>query len=208
MKKEKLVALTFDDGPSITTTPLILDIIEKYHITASFFLIGNHINDKTKSILERELSLGCEIHNHSWSHPDMTKLTNEQINEEVHKTDKCIYQMVGVRPKFFRPPYIAIKDVMHEVIDLPFISGINCLDWEDIVTAEQRSKILLEKVQDGDIILLHDFEGNTNTVEALPAMITGLLEEGYTFVTITELFERRGINPNVKNVTWSNCWQR
>lgn len=207
MNNEKMVALTFDDGPNLTTTNSVLDIIEIYHITASFFLIGQYINKETKQVMERELSLGCEIHNHSWSHPDMTKLTLEQIKEEVDKTNECIYEMVGVQPKFFRPPYIAINDSMYEVIQHPFISGINCMDWDASVTAEQRTNMLLEKVQDGDIILLHDLEKNINTVKALPAMIKGLIKRGYTLVTISELFQRKGIDPNKKYMTWSNCLQ-
>ena len=97
--------------------------------------------------------------------------------------------MVGVTPKFFRPPYISTSPTMYESIDLPFINGINCEDWTPTVTAEERVNRILNNVKDGDIVLLHDFSGNKNTVDALDDMITGLLEDGYALVTLSKLFE-------------------
>ncbi len=200
----KLIALTFDDGPNLTITPLVLDILEKYNIPASFFLVGQHITDATKPVMERQLSLGCEINSHSWSHSYMDQLTEEQIKEEMQNTRDIIHDMVGIYPAFFRPPYISTNTTMYEIIDLPFINGIACLDWEEAVTSKMRTEGILNKVKDGDIILLHDFEGNTQTVEALDPIIQGLLEQGYEFVTVSQLFEYKGVNPSIKNVLWTN----
>ncbi|HKL98703.1 MAG TPA: polysaccharide deacetylase family protein [Mobilitalea sp.] len=201
---KKLVALSFDDGPTLETTPLVLDKLEANGVVASFFLIGKNITDETKPLMERELDLGCEINNHSWNHLSMSSMTPEEIKEEIKLTNDKIFETVGVTPVFFRPPYISTSNVMYENIDLSFINGINCSDWEASVTAEKRVETILANVKDGDIILLHDFANNTNTVDALDGIIQGLKDDGYVFVTIGKLFELKGIDPNVENKLWSN----
>lgn len=201
---KKLVALTFDDGPNLDITPLVLDKLEKHGVVATFFLIGNLINENTKPVIKRQLELGCEIANHSWNHKYMDKMTAEEIKEEIEKTNKIIYEITGTTPKFFRPPYIALSPTMFEAIDLAFINGINCMDWDPSVSAEDRVKGILENVKDGDIILIHDFSGNINTVNALDDIIRGLLDDGYALVTVSRLFELKGVDPNVKNKIWTN----
>lgn len=204
---EKMVALTFDDGPNLSTTPLVLDKLEKHAVVASFFLIGEYITENTRPVIERELKLGCEICNHSWSHSYMDKMESEPIQKEIKDTSRLLQQMFGIVPAFFRPPYIAVNDEMYDLIELPFINGINCLDWEAKVTAEERVEGILTKVKDGDIILLHDFVDNTNTVEALDGIINGLKEQGFTMVTISSLFELKGINPREHHKLWSNVYE-
>lgn len=201
---KKLIALTFDDGPNLTITPQVLDILEKYSIPASFFLIGNKVSESTKPVMERMLELGCEINNHSWSHIAMNTLTEDEIKEEIQKTNDIIVEMVGVQPAFFRPPYISWNNTMYENIDLPFICGILANDWVATQTAKMRTEAILNSVKEGDIILLHDFEGNTQTVEALDDIITGLLDQDYAFVTVSQLFELKGIDPNVEYHMWTN----
>lgn len=201
---KKLVALTFDDGPNLDTTPLVLDKLEEHGVVATFFLIGNNINENTKPVMERQLELGCEIANHSWSHSYMNQMTAEEIMDEIEKTNNIIYEMVKITPKFFRPPYIATSPTMYEAIDLPFINGINCMDWDPSVSPEDRAKSILENVKDGDIILLHDFSGNINTVNALDDIIRGLIDDGYALVTLSKLFELKGVDPNVGNKIWTN----
>lgn len=201
---KKLVALTFDDGPNLQTTPLMLDKLEEHGVVASFFLIGQYINEDTKPVMERELELGCEINNHSWSHSNMSAFTPEKIKEEIKKTSDIINETVGVSPKFFRPPYIAVSAAMYENIDLPFINGINCVDWDASVSSDKRIETILNNVKDGDIILLHDFNGNQNTVDALDGIIQGLKDDGYAFVTVSKLFELKEVDPNVENKIWTN----
>ena len=192
---KKMVALTFDDGPSETTLE-VLDILEKYEVKATFFLIGELITEKTIPIMKRELELGCEIQNHSFTHSDMTKLSAEEIREEIKKTSDAIYNAVGVEPKFFRPPYILTNDVMFENIDLNFIVGLGCNDWVAEASAQERTQLLLDNVKDGTMVLLHDFYGNVNTLQALPAMIEGLKEQGYTFVPLSELIYKENYHMN------------
>lgn len=201
---KKLVALTFDDGPNLDITPLVLDKLEDHGVVASFFLIGNNISENTKPVMERQLELGCEIANHSWSHKDMKQFTPEELIDEIDKTNEIIKEMVGVTPLFFRPPYISTSPTMYEAIDLAFINGIGCNDWVSTVTAEERADKVLSTVKDGDIILLHDFNGNKNTVDALDDIIQGLIDDGYALVTVSKLFELKGVDPNVENKIWTN----
>jgi len=189
----KYVALTFDDGPNTTTTPAVLDMLEKYDITASFFLIGTNINDGSAEVVKRAYDMGCEINNHSKSHPYMNEMTVDEIIEQFTYTDDLIYEITGERSKFFRPPYIAVSQDMLDNIDVPFISGIGCNDWDDKVTVERRHAMIMRQVKDGSIILLHDADGNSKTVEALDLIIPDMLEQGYKFVTMSELFEVYGV---------------
>lgn len=192
---KKVIALTFDDGPNTTTTVEMLDQLEKYEVVASFFVVGNSITEESGEVMKRAYDMGCEIGNHSQTHSDMTKMTEEDIREEIRYTSDMVEEITGEAPHFFRPPYISVNDTMFDAIDLPFISGYGANDWEDTVTAEQRASKILDQVSDGSIILLHDMAGNSKTVEALDLLIPALLEDGYTFVTISDLFAAKGVTP-------------
>ena len=196
----KYIALTFDDGPNATTTNDVIDKLEKYDIVASFFLIGNNINDESAKAVKRAYDLGCEIDNHSRTHSNMTELSAEDIRAEFEYTDEKVYEITGEHTKFFRPPYISVHQIMFDNIDVPFIAGIGANDWEDRVTAEMRARMILKQAKDGDIILLHDAEGNSMTVEALDTIIPELQKQGYKFVTVTELFKIKGIEPDMEKV--------
>lgn len=187
------IAITFDDGPNATTTMEILDVLEKYQVRASFFLIGNNINDESAKSVKRAYDLGCDIENHSKTHSYMDKMTADEIKEEVDFVNEKVKEITGSTPKFFRPPYIAVNNTMYDNIDMTFISGYGCNDWEDRVTADYRAKYLEKKAADGVIFLLHDAEGNSKTVEALDKAIPILLEKGFQFATISELFELKGV---------------
>lgn len=187
------IAITFDDGPNATTTMEILDVLEKYQVRASFFLIGTNINDESAKSVKRAYDLGCDIENHSKTHSYMDKMTADEIKDEVAYVNDKVKEITGTTPKFFRPPYIAVNNTMYDNIDMTFISGYGCNDWEDRVTAEYRAKYLEKKAADGVIFLLHDAEGNSKTVEALDKAIPILLEKGFQFATISELFELKGI---------------
>lgn len=187
------IAITFDDGPNATTTMEILDVLEKYQVRASFFLIGTNINDESAKSVKRAYDLGCNIENHSKTHSYMDKMTADEIKDEVAYVNDKVKEITGTTPKFFRPPYIAVNNTMYDNIDMTFISGYGCNDWEDRVTAEYRAKYLEKKAADGVIFLLHDAEGNSKTVEALDKAIPILLEKGFQFATISELFELKGV---------------
>lgn len=203
----KYIALTFDDGPNSTTTNEVIDKLEKYGIVASFFLVGNNIDDESAKAVTRAYDLGCEIDNHSRTHSNMTELSAEEIKAEYDYTDGKVYEITGEHTKFFRPPYIAVHQIMFDNIDVPFIAGIGANDWEDRVTAEMRARMILKQAKDGDIILLHDAEGNSMTVEALDTIIPELQKQGYKFVTVTELFRAKGIKPDMEKV-YTNVMQK
>jgi peptidoglycan/xylan/chitin deacetylase (PgdA/CDA1 family) len=195
----KLVALSFDDGPNDITTPKVLDILEEFKVPASFFVIGQNINESSAKQMTRAISLGCEIQNHSLTHTFMTQISSEAVADEIEMTDELIEKYTGVRPWLFRPPFIDHNESMHKVIGHTFICGVDCEDWVPERSAKERYETLISQVKDGDIFLLHDFPGNDNTVEALKQLIPELKKQGYTFVTVTELFKKKGIVPSEHN---------
>lgn len=161
----KVIALTFDDGPNTDTTPLVLDKLDEHGIVASFFVIGNNITDESA----------------------------EEIKAEIDFTSDKVEEAVGERPQFFRPPYIAVNQTMFDVIDMPFICGYGAEDYNNAIGVEERVEKVLAQARDGGIILLHDMNGNVQTVAALDKIIPALKEQGYEFVTITELFHAKGV---------------
>ena len=203
---EKIAALTFDDGPNLITTPQVLDMLEKYNVTASFFVCGKNINSETEEVMRRAVKMGCEIQNHSRTHSDMTKMSSEDFISEIGYTSDAVEKAVGKRPEFFRPPYIAVNDKMYELTDLTFIQGVGAEDYNDEVSAEERYRRIMAQVSDGIVILLHDQERNFRTVNALDMIIPKLKEEGYRLVTISELFRKKGIVPK-RGFLYTNVFQ-
>lgn len=199
---KKLVALSFDDGPS-NVTESILDILKKNNAVGTFFLIGENIKPEAASIIKREVNEGHEICNHSLTHSHMTTLSSDEIISEINKTTSLIKEYAGVEPKFFRPPFIDVNSTMYDVIDLPFICGHDSIDWDSNTSVEGRISNVKAGARDGVIVLMHDFTDNVKTVEALPSIIEFFKTEGYEFVTISKLFELKGINPEVKGKIWS-----
>lgn len=191
--EKKYVALTFDDGPNTTTTQQVLDKLEKYNVKASFFLIGNNITPASEASVKRAYDMGCEINNHSKTHSYMSEMTAEEIKAEIDFVNEKVKQITGEEPHFFRPPYISVGGDMFDTIDMPFISGYGCNDWDDKVSVEVRYLKLMKQVKDGAILLLHDSEGNDKTVELLDRLIPDLIAQGYEFVTVSELFNIKGV---------------
>ncbi len=207
MNDEKILALTFDDGPNTTTTCEVLDILEKYNVTASFFVCGDNIDSETAEVMRRAVKMGCEIQNHSRTHSDMTKMTKEEILQEVVYTSDAVEKAVGKRPEFFRPPYIAVNELMFENIELTFIQGAGAEDYLDEVSAEERCKRIIAQAKDGMVLLLHDAKGNFRTVKALDMIIPKLKEDGFRMVTISELFKERSVSPQ-HGILYTNVFQK
>ena len=192
----KYLALSFDDGPNLTTESKMLDILAKHDVPATFFVIGNNINEESARNIRRALELGCEIGNHSLTHSMMSQMDEEQVKAEIEATSDKIEKITGQRPKFFRPPYINVKPEMYDWIDLTFICGKGCEDWVATVDKEARREGIIANVEPGAIYLLHDFEGNEATVEALDEAIPVLKKQGYVFVTVAQLFEKLKCTPD------------
>ena len=200
------ISLTFDDGPNLDVTSQILDLLELHKIPASFFLIGNNINEKSAESIRREIDDGCSVECHSWSHPAFPKLTPEEMIEEIEKTNALIEKYSGEKPMFFRPPYIAVNQLMYDTIKMPFIEGRGVDDWNDSVSVDTRVEGVVKNAHDGQIILLHDMSGNQKTVEALKKIIPVLKENGAEFYTVRDLFKVCGVNPNQKNKIWTDLF--
>ena len=204
MENKKIIALTFDDGPSDTTSLKVLDKLKKHGVPGSFFLIGQEITPEREYIVKEELAYGCDIENHSLTHSDMTKLDAETIRAEIEETTRRIMAITGKEPEFFRPPYILCNDTMFENIPYIFVCGHASEDWIPETTAEQRARKVIDGARDNMLVLLHDMEGNDNTVEALDIIIPELKSRGFEFVTIRELFKRAGIDKsNAKKIIYT-----
>ena len=201
-----IIALTFDDGPNTVITPQVLDLLEEHGILASFFLIARNITPESAEVVRRAKAMGCDIENHTLTHPFMDKLSLEEIRKEVDTCTEKIVAITGEEPKFFRPPFIAVSKEMYDNIDMTFICGAGCEDWIPTVTALQRAERVLANAEDGQIVLLHDMQWNQNTVDALKTIIPELKKRGYEFVTVTQLFERKNVTPQ-RGWLYSNALQ-
>lgn len=190
---KKIIALSFDDGPHPEYTIQILDLLKQYNAKATFFVLGMHA-ESYPDIIRREASEGHEIGNHSYSHINMRKASKKVIKEEFEKTQEIIYSISNIRPKLFRPPYGNYNDEVIEVVSSDDSSVVlwtfyqDSKDWSnpgvDLIV-----DTTLSKIQNGDIVLFHDYvyKPKSNTVEALKRILPELIEEGYQFVTISEL---------------------
>lgn len=191
--KSKKIALTFDDVPDPRFTPAVLDILSKYHVRATFFVVGNRA-EKHPGLLSRIHREGHAIGNHSYDHPLFTKIPLSQFQNQILTTERRIQYIVGYKPTLIRPPY---GDITEEQLKWAKKHGykivnwnVDSLDWKGI-SKEQVKKNILSSVGRGSIILQHAGGGVgsdlTGTIEALPEVIQNLRKKGYTFVTVPEL---------------------
>ncbi|EGP67386.1 polysaccharide deacetylase [Streptococcus sp. oral taxon 056 str. F0418] len=186
-RHEKMVALTFDDGPDAKTTPQALDILKKYGVKATFFMVGQNVAGN-EAIIKRVKQEGHQIGLHTWDHPVLTKLPIETVKKEIFDTQTAIYNVVGIKPMITRPPYGAINQTIQKVIDQSFIMwDVDSLDWKSRNTKSIMQEIA--KTKPGSIILMHDI--HQTSIDALPSVLQYLQEKGYTLVTVDELLEGR-----------------
>lgn len=190
IKKDKpMVALTFDDGPNHNTTH-ILDILEKYGVKATFFILGSNIKGNEETI-KRMSNLGMEIGSHMYSHKLITKLKDKQITAEIKQVDDLIFNVIGKYPTLLRPSYGTVNKRIKKLIDKPIIIwNIDTLDWK-YHNSKQIANRIFKDISDGDIILMHDIY--RATANSLEITIPKLLEQGYQLVTVTELLYYKGI---------------
>lgn len=185
-----MVALTFDDGPSANTTNRILNALKKVDGRGTFFVLGERL-DQYADILKREHAEGHEIGNHSFNHPNLTNLSPEAINEQLSKVDTLIEKYTGTKPALMRPTYGAFNDKTKASVDRPLIMwSLDTLDWKSR-NADAVVTRIMDRVSDGDIILLHDLY--TSTAEAVEKVVPKLVEQGYQLVTVSELMTAKGI---------------
>ena len=187
-KQQKLVALTFDDGPNAATTPQALDILAKYHVKGTFFMLGKNVAGN-EQLVKRVHDEGHEIGNHSWSHPQLPTLALEQAKKQIEDTQAALRAVIGESPKMMRPPYGAINDTIRNAIDMSFIMwNVDSLDWKNRNTGSIMEQVK-KQTYPGSIILMHDI--HQTTINALPSVIEYLQKNGYTLVTVSELLNHR-----------------
>lgn len=182
--KEKLVALTFDDGPDPIYTPKLLQGLKERGIHATFFLIGKSI-DGNEEIVKQMHEDGHLIGNHSQNHTQLTVENAEKACQEIEETNQKIYDITGVSPGYIRPPYGSWSEELECMVPMTVVLwNIDPLDWKILNTKKVVSHIL-NKVDDNSIILLHDVYATS--VTAALEVIDTLTKQGYTFVTVDEL---------------------
>ncbi|MEV3978927.1 polysaccharide deacetylase family protein [Nonomuraea sp. NPDC049758] len=190
----KCIALTFDDGPGQYAGTL-LDTLKKYGAKATFFLEGQYVNSRP-AFVKRMVAEGHEVGNHSYKHPDFTKIDAGVIRSEIKKTQDAVKKAAGVEPKLLRPPYgladIQVSDVATE-FGMPMIlwtAGSH--DW-DTRNVEAIKKKTLEVAERDGIILMHDWV--KQTVDAMPSIVKSLQAKGYQLVTVSDVIKQQNLQP-------------
>lgn len=196
---DKVVALTYDDGPNPPHTQAMLQMLAQHGVKATFFLKGRNVEAYPESV-QAVAQAGHEIGNHSYSHRPMWSLSKSSMRQEVVRTGELIEQVLGQRPVLFRPPYgvqgPGLKLALAELGMPSILMSSNGADWEQTDPALIADKIL-ESIEPGAIILLHDGHGDVDepaaqqsrapSVAATGLLIEELKSQGYRFVTVGEL---------------------
>lgn len=195
-----MVALTFDDGPHSKNTDDILNILSKYNAYATFFMLGSNA-EKYPDVVKRVFDAGNEIGIHTWSHKELTKLSSDEIKKEVDNTASKIEKITGKRPTLVRPPYGSINENVKNTIDNPLILwNVDSLDWKSR-DKEKIVPLVLNDVQDGDIILLHDI--HSTTVPAVEEILKYLVGNDYQVITVSQMLNAKGYDLTKTRVFYS-----
>ena len=186
------VALTFDDGPRADTTGRLLDGLAARGARATFFVIGEQIPGNEELLL-RMATEGHQVGSHTYSHVRLQGAAESTVIEEITKTDVLLTELLGEGDYWLRPPYGLVDDQTYRLAETPMIYwSLDPEDWKLLDTDKVVERILGE-VEEGDIILLHDFY--PTSVEAALRVVDTLQAEGYQFLTVAELFCRFGTDP-------------
>lgn len=188
--REPEIAITFDDGPDPVHTPQVLDILDRYGVTASFFCVGLNV-DAHPHLVDAVASRGHYVGNHTWSHPYLPDLARDEVLRQVDSTGEALARVLGQAPALARPPYGQLTpDVLTWLTDhglTTVVWDVDAGDWAepgvDTVVANT-----VEAATAGSVILMHDAGGDrSQTVAALPKVLETLLDRGYRFVAIDKL---------------------
>jgi len=184
-----VIALTFDDGPYPKVTGHILDVLEKNGVCATFFVLGSRIEGH-EDMLTRMDELGCEIGNHSFSHADLTRLSKADCQRELSDTDAEIRRVTGHEASVVRPPYGYYNKTVMSAAERPLILWtVDTNDWRGKAPGEIADYVI-QQAKEGSVILMHDQQ--TQTADAMEMIIPTLIEEGFRFVTVSELIRLTG----------------
>lgn len=188
---DKLIALTFDDGPYSPVTEKILDTLEENGAVATFFVVGNRVNEYSSSV-KRASDMGCEIGSHTYSHKALTRISTDEMKSELSKTNDVVSKITGKEIKTMRPPEGAVNDTVKSTINYPMILwSVDSMDWKYREMNADYNNVV-NSVFDGSIVLMHDLYDAT--ADAVAKFVPELVSQGYKFVTVSELAEARGVS--------------
>lgn len=192
---EKYVALTFDDGPRRGTTERLLDGLKERGAKATFFLIGQQIEDNA-ALVARMAEEGHQIGNHTWSHQRLDGILPDEAAQEVARTEAALEALLGGGEYWLRPPYGQVAEGVE--LGVPMVKWcVDPRDWESRDTGKV-TQAILEYVKPGSIILLHDIY--PTSVDAALKVVDTLAAEGYWFVTVEELLWLNGVTPEAGRI--------
>ncbi len=205
---KKLVALTFDDGPSNIFTPQVLAILEQHQVKATFFVVGKRA-EKYPELIKQISQAGHELGNHTYTHP-LSPVKAATLAQELDKTDEIIFKIINKHTQYFRPPGgKCTRSTIEPALDkgykvILWTALEDPRDWSDPGVAKIVSQVV-DNIRNGSIIILRDCGGNrAQTVEALPQIIEGLKKKGYRFVTVHELLKDSTTVPAIEEFRMEN----
>ncbi|MFE9243658.1 polysaccharide deacetylase family protein [Nocardiopsis sp. NPDC006938] len=180
----KCVALTFDDGPGEYTEEL-LDHLGEYDARATFYVLGSLVGEFPE-VVERTHAEGHEMGNHTWKHDDLTTLSADGVAKDLERTDQAVQEVTGEAPPTLRPPYGAMNGTVSDATEHPIILwDVDTMDWQSRDTSAVAEHALSETKQ-GSVVLFHDI--HQSSVDAIPDVLEGLHDQGFHFVTVSEIF--------------------
>lgn len=192
---KKLVALTFDDGPSYDKTQRLIDELDKRNARVSFFMLGENAIKQT-GLVKEIYSRGHTVGSHTYDHKQLTKLKDDEIIYEVNYTNEILKNITGDDVKYLRPPYGSYNDEMLKLFDMSFILwSVDVEDWK-LKDEKKISDYIVKNVKDGDFVLLHDI--HNETIDGVLMAIDELKSQGYAFVSIDELIKFKNLNIETK----------
>ncbi|GAA6496539.1 hypothetical protein K290105B7_27410 [Anaerostipes caccae] len=188
--EKKLIAFSFDDGPSRKNTEKILKALDKNNARATFFMLGQNAKYYPDLVKKVEES-GNEVAGHSWNHPLLTKLGKKGVKKQMSQMNEAIASVTGSDVGLLRPPYGSINRTVKNTVKDPLILwSIDTLDWKTL-NADKTADAILKQAKDGDIILMHDI--HAPTAEAVKKVLPKLAKKGFQVCTVSELLEARNI---------------
>lgn len=202
-EKYKLIALTFDDGPNYkyatdNNTVTIIDTLNKYEGAGTIFVRGDNVEKNGTVLLSYAVSGGFELANHTYNHLSLPTLTKEEIRDEIQKTNDIIYERMGIKLRYLRPGFGDVSDKVFSVtkelnmVPIWTTDELKSKDYDDHSTPETVANTIVNMAYDGAIVILHCWPDNT--AKAIDDMCKRLYDNGYRFVTLSEMFQYKGIN--------------
>jgi peptidoglycan/xylan/chitin deacetylase (PgdA/CDA1 family) len=194
-----LLALTFDDGPNDPWTMKLLEVLDRHHVPATFFMVGRYVRQRP-DLARAVHQAGHAIGNHGYSHPNLIFASPSKLRQELEETSKAIEDAIGERPYLFRPPFGGRRPgtfrVAEEMKMFPVMWRVTCFDWS-AKSPESILKHAHQQIAGGEVVLLHDGghlhmgEDRSHTISATDALIREYKDKGFAFATVTEMMQLR-----------------